>query len=91
MNKPEDIKALDKKIQDFKKREKIENQDGNDEPEDSSAAAGFQISTELLAGIIIGLSIGYVLDKFLNTAPWLLAIFIYESLSNLFLSTKYAG
>ena len=69
MNKPEDIKALDKKIQDFKKREKIENQDVSDEPEYSSAAAGFQISTELLAGIVIGLSIGYVLDKFFNTAP----------------------
>ena len=75
MNKPEDIKALDKKIQDFKKREKIENQDVSDEPEYSSAAAGFQISTELLAGIVIGLSMGYVLDKFFNTAPWLLAIF----------------
>ena len=75
MNKPNDIKALDKKIKDFKKKEIKEKKEAEKEPEYSSAAAGFQISTELLAGVAIGAAIGYVLDKTFNTAPWLLAIF----------------
>ena len=75
MKKSDDIKALDKKIKNFKKQEKIEQQEAQNETEYSSAAAGFQISTELLAGVIIGLAIGYVLDNVFNTTPWLLAIF----------------
>lgn len=75
MNKPNDIKALDKKIKDFKKKEIKEKQEAEQEPEYSSAAAGFQISTELLAGVVIGAAIGYVLDKTFNTTPWMLAIF----------------
>lgn len=75
MNKPDDIKALDKKIKDFKKKEIKEQIESEKEPEYSSAAAGFQISTELLAGVIIGAAIGYVLDNVFNTAPWLLAVF----------------
>ena len=75
MKKPDDIEALDKKIKDFKKKEIKEKKEAEKEPEYSSAAAGFQISTELLAGVAIGAAIGYVLDKTFNTAPWLLAIF----------------
>lgn len=75
MNKPDDIKALAKKITKFKQQENKERQESKNEPEYSSAAAGFQISTELLAGVIIGAAIGYVLDNVFNTTPWMLAIF----------------
>ena len=44
-------------------------------PEYSYVAAGFQISTELLSGIVIGASIGYLLDKIFNISPWMFAIF----------------
>lgn len=75
MNKPDDIKELDKKIKKFKQKEKKAEKEALEEPEYSSAAAGFQISTELLAGVAIGASIGYVLDKMFNLTPWLMAIF----------------
>lgn len=75
MSKPEDIEALDKKIKKFKNKEKLEQINNQDEPEYSSAVAGFQISAELLAGITIGAAIGYVLDKLFHSTPWLLAIF----------------
>ena len=75
MKKPDDINELDKKITKFKQEElKIESK-AQEEPEYSSVAAGFQISTELLAGVVVGASIGYVLDKLFETSPWLLAIF----------------
>ena len=75
MKKPDDIAALDKKIKQFKQKELEQQNNTQNEPEYSSAAAGFQISTELLSGIVIGASIGYLLDKIFNTAPWMLAIF----------------
>lgn len=75
MSTPNDIEFLDKKIKKFKHKEKLTQLDAQDESEYSSAAAAFQISTELLAGVAIGVAIGYVCDKIFNTTPWLLAIF----------------
>ena len=75
IKKPDDIKNLDKKIAAFKEAEQIKLSEPKNDPEYSSAAAGFQISTELLAGVIIGAAIGYVFEKLFNTTPWLLALF----------------
>lgn len=75
IKKPDDIKSLDEKIATFKKQEQIEQAENQNNTEYSSAAAGFQISTELLAGVLIGVAIGYVFDKMFNTTPWLLVIF----------------
>ncbi len=75
MKKPDDIDALDKQIKKFKQKERLNKIDEQKEPEYSSAATGFQISTELLAGVAIGAAIGYVFDNVFNSAPWCLAIF----------------
>ena len=75
IKKTDDIKNLDKKIAAFKKEEQEAQSEAQNDTEYSSAAAGFQISTELLAGVIIGAAIGFVFDKLFNTTPWLLAIF----------------
>ena len=75
MKKPDDINELDKKIKKFKQKELKIEIEAQKEPEYSSAAAGFQISVELLSGVVIGAAVGYVLDKVFGTAPWLLAIF----------------
>ena len=34
-----------------------------------------RVATELLAGLLIGASIGWTIDKWLNTSPWFLIIF----------------
>lgn len=75
IKKPDDIKNLDKKIAAFKKEEQIKQSEHQNDTEYSSAAAGFQISTELLAGVVIGSTLGYVFDKVFDTTPWFLAIF----------------
>lgn len=76
MKKPKDIKALDRKIEDFKLRNKIQSDSANAENNEySRGAVGFQISAELLAGVLVGAGIGYLIDAFFNTAPWFLAIF----------------
>ena len=86
MNPPDDISNLDKKIQKFKKQDLDDQINAQNEPEYSSAAVGFQISTELLAGVVIGAAIGYVLDKMFNTMPWLLALFtIFGGIQRAFL------
>ncbi|MGE5379974.1 MAG: AtpZ/AtpI family protein [Methylocystaceae bacterium] len=34
------------------------------------------LSTNMVASVILGLAIGYWLDKWLNTSPWLMFLFL---------------
>lgn len=35
------------------------------------------VGLHLVSGIIVGVSVGYFLDKFFNTSPWLTIIFFF--------------
>jgi len=39
-------------------------------------ARGFRLSTELVAGVLIGAGIGWVLDKWLGISPWGMIVFL---------------
>ena len=74
--KTKEIEALDERISSFRKKNaKHVRKVSAQEDEYSRAAAGFQISTELLAGVLVGAAIGYFLDGLFETKPWLLALF----------------
>lgn len=77
MKEPEDIKDINQRIKDFKETHLSSSKQGLTEKQTdySRTAAGFQISTELLAGVLIGAGIGYLLDDLFSTRPWLAAIF----------------
>ncbi|MGL5445700.1 MAG: AtpZ/AtpI family protein [Rhabdaerophilum sp.] len=42
----------------------------------SALAAGMRAASELVAGVLVGGGIGFVLDRTLGTKPWLLIIFL---------------
>lgn len=37
---------------------------------------GFKIAVELLAGVMVGVGMGVLLDRWLGTSPWLLLVFL---------------
>lgn len=77
MQEPDDIKAINKRIGDFKQKNRlISEKDRVHRNSYQRSAAGFQISAELIAGVLVGAGIGYLLDLALNTKPWMLALFI---------------
>ena len=73
---PDDIKALDKRIRALKQK-----QDPSSKPISSAQLFwknAFQIATEFIAPVFVGISIGYLLDKCFNTRillVFILAIF----------------
>ncbi len=73
----------------FKRRasrlgEKLGKARGQDSDASDAAAAergramgrAFRMATDLVAGVLVGGVIGYFLDRWLDTAPWLLALFL---------------
>jgi ATP synthase protein I len=42
----------------------------------SALARGFRLSTELVAGVLVGAFIGWLLDRWLGISPWGLIVFL---------------
>jgi ATP synthase protein I len=54
-----------------------ESSSGQRSTTDSSALArGFRLSTELVAGVLAGAGIGWVLDRWLGISPWGMIVFL---------------
>ena len=73
-----------KNLDDFKTRLKIaknklkissKNQDNNGNS--SSMGSAFKLSTDLVAHVAVGTIIGFILDSWFDTKPWLIIIFFF--------------
>jgi ATP synthase protein I len=42
----------------------------------SALARGFRLSTELVAGVLMGAGLGWVLDRWLGISPWGMIVFL---------------
>lgn len=55
---------------------KPETNSGRPASDPSAMARGFRLSTELVAGVIVGALIGWLLDRWLGISPWGLIVFL---------------
>ena len=53
-----------------------ENSKENDKPV-SSLGTAFKLSTELVAAVAVGTIIGFILDDWFGTKPWLILMFFF--------------
>ena len=49
--------------------------DGKASANASAMARGFRLSSELIAGVLVGAAIGWGFDRLLSTSPWGLIVF----------------
>jgi ATP synthase protein I len=79
---PDDEAALSARLQRLGKRlahanRPSENGSGPRQTADPSAIArGFRLSTELVAGVLVGAAIGWLFDRWLGISPWGLTVFL---------------
>ena len=70
---PEDLKT---RLKIAKSKFKRKNPDGNHD-EKSSFGKAFQLSTELVSAVLVATIIGFILDNWFDTKPWLIIIFYF--------------
>ena len=73
MSKKDEFKTRLKLAKDRIKKSEIK----NDEKSSSNIGHAFKISTELLAAVIVGTIIGFILDNWFGTKPLLILIFYF--------------
>ena len=70
---PDDLKT---RLKIAKSKFKNKNQSNKDN-EKSSFGKAFQLSTELVSAVLVATIIGFILDNWFDTKPWLIIIFFF--------------
>jgi ATP synthase protein I len=79
---PDDEAALSARLATLGDRLKILNRPSEDVArprtgsDPSAMARGFRLSAELVAGVVVGAMIGWLLDRWLGISPWGLIVFL---------------
>jgi ATP synthase protein I len=60
-----------------KKRLKISSENHGNNQNSSSMGSAFKLSTDLVAHVAVGTIIGFILDSWFDTKPWLIIIFFF--------------
>src|SRR5882757_11349053 len=73
--------SLDQRLSEIRDSRKIGTdqpgtEDGDGAARASAMARGFQLSSELIAGVVVGALIGWGFDKLLSTSPFGLIVFL---------------
>src|SRR5437763_5338966 len=72
--------SLDRRLSAMRDSQKVGTDQAGGQSEDGAARAsamalGFRLSSELIAGVVVGAVIGWGLDYLLSTSPWGLIVF----------------
>jgi ATP synthase protein I len=73
--------SLDHRLSEIRDSRKIRidqpgTESGNGAARASAMARGFRLSSELVAGVVVGAVIGWGFDRLLSTSPWGLIVFL---------------
>jgi len=75
-NGPDDLNALGAQLKAARERNPEPVTRSGPSEDKSGMAIGLRLSAELLAGVLVGLGVGWGLDRWLGTGPWLLLVFV---------------
>ncbi len=64
---------LKDRLKNARKKLKVEKEN----PQTSYIGQAFKLSTELVAAVLVGTIIGFILDNWFDTKPWLIIIFFF--------------
>ncbi|SOE17731.1 ATP synthase protein I [Hoeflea halophila] len=73
----EDLDARRKRLDaELLARRKVEPENGSSREASKGYALAVKLSSEFIAGVVVGVILGYLFDRFLGTSPWGLIVFL---------------
>lgn len=98
-HKPTPLEELDARVTAARAAQRRRSGDSESTPGGKPPMTGFglamRIGTELVAAIAVGVGVGYVLDLWLGTKPWLMVVFFFlgsaAGMLNVYRATAYMG
>ena len=76
-HKPPSLEDLDARLRAARSREEVAVGRGPSERTPSSGlGVAMRLAVEMVAGVAVGVGIGWALDRWLGTAPWLMVVFL---------------
>ena len=73
-------------------KKKITKEENNLNNQGSSLGIALKLSTEMVAAVLVGTIIGFILDSWFDSKPWLIIIFFFvgviAGMTNVFRSAK---
>jgi ATP synthase protein I len=80
-HKPTSLEDLDARVTAAREQHKRQSGGSDSAPGGKPPMSGFglamRIGTELVAAIAVGIGVGYVLDMWLGTKPWMMVLFFF--------------
>jgi ATP synthase protein I len=70
------LRTLGSKLGTTPGRKAEQNSEARPVADPSAMARGFRLSTELVAGVLVGAMLGWLLDRWLGISPWGLIVFL---------------
>ena len=74
---PDDLKQMDERIRKLARQEELIKRKPQESPYIYATKTGFRVGTELLAGVLVGAGIGYLLDEYFSMRPLFLIVFLF--------------
>ncbi|MCW5747256.1 MAG: AtpZ/AtpI family protein [Alphaproteobacteria bacterium] len=98
-HKPTSLEDLDARVTAARAAHRQRSGEGGSAPGGKPPMSGFglamRIGTELVAAIAVGVGVGYVLDMWLGSKPWLMVVFFFlgsaAGMLNVFRATASMG
>lgn len=72
-DKPSDLAGLDARLKEAESRRRAA--EGARDAQGQGMGLAVKVGTELVAGVLVGVGIGWLLDRWLGTKPWLMIVF----------------
>ena len=80
-DRPPSLDQLEKRIEAARERTRAHGRAARDKDAGRSQASGlglaWRIISELVAGVAVGAGVGWLLDRWLDTRPWLMVTFLF--------------
>ena len=70
------LQRLGQRLEQRKAEEHVTEAGSGPRTDPSALARGFRLSTELVAGVLVGAFIGWALDRWLCSSPWWMFVFL---------------